>query len=177
MSETVADPSALVDAVMTASSMATSYLHGDRHWRAVALAALELAPYVPGADTSLALLFALFHDSRRENDDEDPGHGVRGAALAACLHGRAFELTVPGLATLIEACARHTDGEVSDDPSIGLCWDADRLNLWRVGKEPDPRRLSTVAARNPAAIAAAADYHGLAPSWSALFERLRPEPG
>jgi len=31
---------------------------------------------------------------------------------------------------------------------VGACWDADRFNLWRVGIEPDPRYLSTPAARD-----------------------------
>ena len=29
------------------------------------------------------------------------------------------------------------------------CWDADRLDLGRVGIRPDPRRLFTAAARSP----------------------------
>jgi hypothetical protein len=41
---------------------------------------------------------------------------------------------------------------VSDDPTIGACWDADRLNLWRLGRRPDDRLLSTDTARDPATI-------------------------
>ena len=40
----------------------------------------------------------------------------------------------------------HTDGTISDDPTIGCCWDADRLDLPRVGMQPDPALLSTEAA-------------------------------
>jgi hypothetical protein len=49
--------------------------------------------------------------------------------------------------------AHHTEGETSQDSSIGACWDSDRLNLWRVGHEPDPRYLSTATARRPERIA------------------------
>jgi hypothetical protein len=34
-----------------------------------------------------------------------------------------------------------------------VCWDADRLNLWRVGIKPDPRFLSTQPARSVERIA------------------------
>lgn len=35
------------------------------------------------------------------------------------------------------------------DPTLGVCWDADRVNLWRVGIRPDTFRLSTAAAKGP----------------------------
>ena len=41
------------------------------------------------------------------------------------------------------ACEEHTNGGIGPDPTVGVCWDADRLNLWRVGIIPDPRFLST----------------------------------
>jgi uncharacterized protein len=46
------------------------------------------------------------------------------------------------------ACEEHTNGGVAPDPTVGACWDADRLNLWRVGIRPDPRLLTTGAARS-----------------------------
>jgi uncharacterized protein len=39
------------------------------------------------------------------------------------------------------------DGQVTDDPTLGAAWDADRLDLPRVGVAPDPARLSTAAGR------------------------------
>jgi len=38
---------------------------------------------------------------------------------------------------------------------VQTCWDADRLDLGRVGKKPDPLRLCTAAARKPEIISAA----------------------
>jgi len=53
---------------------------------------------------------------------------------------------------------------------VGICWDADRLNLWRVGIEPDPAYLTTETARTPEAIAYGrelcdAQARGDLPSW------------
>ena len=48
---------------------------------------------------------------------------------------------------LFEACRLHTDGHTAGDPTLLACWDADRLDLGRVGITPDPRRLCTDAAR------------------------------
>ena len=41
------------------------------------------------------------------------------------------------------AIRHHVDGDVSDDPTIGTCWDADRLDLGRVGIVPDEQYMST----------------------------------
>lgn len=49
------------------------------------------------------------------------------------------------LETLVSAIERHGAGETSEDPTVGACWDADWLNLWRVGVRPDPVLLSTAA--------------------------------
>jgi hypothetical protein len=46
------------------------------------------------------------------------------------------------------ACEEHTNGGVSSDPTVGVCWDSDCLNLWRVGIRADPYGLSTEAARS-----------------------------
>jgi uncharacterized protein len=167
----------LVDAVLAASTSAGSYLHGERHWRAVAHAGMELAPLVPGARRDVVFLFALFHDSRRLNDDDDPEHGARAAALAEELHGDLYDIGHEGLDLLRLACRDHAGGATSAEPTIAACWDADRLNLWRVGFVPSPALLSTAAAREPDRIRAAAAWHDEAPSWDALVERLGPATG
>jgi uncharacterized protein len=46
-------------------------------------------------------------------------------------------------ALLEEACIWHTDRDFSDNPTIGTCWDADRLDLGRVGMIPNPKFMST----------------------------------
>ena len=125
-------------------------IHGPDHWRRVERNGLLLANRT-GADLAVVRLFALFHDSRRENDGWDPGHGARGAAFAASLRGNAYDLDDERFELLHHACEWHTDGEFHDDPTIATCWDADRLDLGRVGIVPDPAYLSTAFGREIAA--------------------------
>ena len=94
--------------------------------------------------------FALFHDSRRINEGVDDGHGFCGAELAATLRGVAFDLSDEDFALLYAACAGHTDGLTVGDITVQTCWDADRLDLGRVGIVPEPRRLCTHPARESA---------------------------
>jgi len=161
----------LVAAVVGRAPLARSWHHGELHWQAVGHAGAELLPQVDGCDAEVLFLFALFHDAQRENEHRDPGHGRRGAALARELHGALFDVGEERLALLCEACDGHTDVERSDDATVGACWDADRLNLWRVAIPPTPRFLSTPAARDPQLIARAATWHGAAYGWEALAER------
>jgi len=121
-------------------------IHGPSHWKRVERNGLFIAERT-GAIVDVVTLFALFHDSRRVNEDQDDGHGERGAAFAATLRGVMFDLPDPHFDLLHHACARHTDGQLSDDPTIGACWDADRLDLGRVGIIPSENFMSTVVGR------------------------------
>ena len=136
-----------MEAVLERSTGKDSFLHGEGHWRRVAAAGLSLIQETPGADPAVVFLFTLFHDSMRVNDGHDPLHGPRGAALAGELRGRAFDLEDAEMNLLGFACEEHTNGGIESNATVGVCWDADRLNLWRVGIRPDPRLLSTEAAR------------------------------
>lgn len=88
------------------------------------------------------------HDSCRENDGHDPFHGSRAVDFAGELRGRLFDIDDAGFALLEEACSKHSDGHMEAHPAVQACWDADRLDLWRVWITPDPRRLATQAARS-----------------------------
>jgi uncharacterized protein len=98
------------------------------------------------AKVEIVQLFAVFHDSRRVNESVDDGHGRRGADLAVELR-HLFTLPDADFALLYEACAHHTDGLVEADITIQTCWDADRLDLGRVGMVPSPTKLCTHAAK------------------------------
>ena len=169
----IPDVSRLAEAVLEKSTGKDSSIHGESHWQRVAAAGLTLLPETPGADPALVFLFALFHDSMRLNDNYDPLHGPRGAALARQLRGEAFDLEDAEMNLLAFACEEHTNGGIGPDPTVGVCWDADRLNLWRVGIIPDPRFLSTEAARSEERIAWA---HGLQQerfAWAELYRAFR----
>ena len=150
-----------------------SHLHGEEHWHAVTATGLDLAVDEPGADPELLFLFGLLHDTRRQSDGRDREHGPRAAAFAVELHAAGvFALEAGRLELLRFALERHAFGEVSDDPRIGACWDADRLHLPRVGFRVDPALLSTRAARQPEAVTAAASRRSERIVWAALIERL-----
>ncbi|QDT14849.1 HD domain-containing protein [Alienimonas californiensis] len=138
------DPDGLIATVKGAGFSDHHSIHGPRHWARVERNGLYCARSC-GADGEVVTLFALFHDCRRMNDGHDPDHGRRGGAFAERLNGRFFQLEPDRLATLVAACARHTDGETTDDPTIGACWDGDRLDLIRLGIEAAPHYMSTPA--------------------------------
>lgn len=125
-------------------------VHGPDHWRRVERNGLLLAER-SGADVAVVRLFAIFHDSRRLNDGTDAEHGARGADYAASLRGNAFELADDRFELLRHACVHHTSGLHHADPTIGTCWDADRLDLGRVGVIPHPKFMSTAFGREIAA--------------------------
>lgn len=121
-------------------------IHGPSHWRRVEENGLLVAPR-SGAVVDVVRLFAVFHDSRREDDGSDDSHGERGAVYAAGLRGVLFDLSDEHFKLLEYACIWHTQGKLSKDPTIGTCWDADRLDLGRVGIQPEARFMSTAFAR------------------------------
>ncbi|MDP9478283.1 MAG: HD domain-containing protein [Actinomycetota bacterium] len=126
--------------------LARSELHGEDHWRRVALTGARIADRTLGVDRLVVLLFALLHDAGRLRDFFDEHHAYRGARLARELL-KGGELVSPDqLGTLLHAIERHDSGGRSEDPTIAACWDADRLDLWRLGVRPNPALLSTEAA-------------------------------
>ena len=130
-------------------SMGEWSLHGPDHWRRVERNGLELAK-TTDADPIVVRLFALFHDSCRESESFDPEHGERGAELALKLHGDLFEVHEHQLEFLVEACQGHHHGGTSDGITVGTCWDADRLDLPRVGIAPNEAYMSTEEGRRRA---------------------------
>jgi uncharacterized protein len=126
-------------------------VHGPSHWRRVEHNGLHLAAETPGTDAIVVRLFAVFHDSRRQNEFTDHQHGLRGGELAQLLRGQFFELSDARFALLYYACACHERGRTSDDPTIGASWDADRLDLPRVSIKPMAELMSTAAGKAMAA--------------------------
>ena len=59
---------------------------------------------------------------------------------------------------LKEACRLHTTTHRTGNPTIDACFDADRLDLWRVGITPDPEHLATEIGKE---IAQSTDYEEL----------------
>jgi uncharacterized protein len=123
-------------------------LHGPDHWARVERHGIRLTQATEGADLLVVRLFAVFHDAERINESVDPEHGRRAAELVDRRHGEWFRVSDAQLSVLRTACKYHADGDVTDNPTIGCCWDADRLDLPRVGIEPHRDFMSTETGRN-----------------------------
>lgn len=129
-------------------------IHGAPHWARVRHNGLILAE-LTGANTRIVEYFAFIHDLGRQNDDYDPEHGFRAANIAERIAGDLIDVSQRELDLLIEACHGHSDGHLEADVTVMTCWDADRLDLGRVGICPDPNRLCTEVARGQELLEAA----------------------
>lgn len=121
--------------------------HGPSHWLQVRKNGLHLCQHHP-ADEEIVRLFALFHDSCRQNEYSDPEHGPRGAQLAIQFRQAGhFQLDDLRMELLVTACSIHNGAPPQTEPTLAVCLDADRLDLGRVGITPDPLLLSTSTAK------------------------------
>lgn len=118
--------------------------HGVSHWGRVHETGMRIAA-INGADPAVVEYFAIFHDARRENEVRDDDHGRRGAELAERLRP-GLDLSDAQMEELKYACIHHTNGLTEGSVSVRTCWDSDRLDLWRVGIQPDSPFLCTEAA-------------------------------
>ena len=123
-----------------------STIHGPAHWLRVDSNAQLLARDT-GADIMVVRLFAFLHDVCRLNDGRDRMHGPRAADKLRELPVYLITITPEQMKLLEYAIRHHTDGVTSDDPTIGTCWDADRLDLGRVNIVPKASRMSTSAGK------------------------------
>ena len=128
----------IVHAILEDYALPWDGTHGVPHWARVLENGLRLAKDT-GGNIEVVQLFAIFHDARRVNEGIDEGHGQRGAELAAAFRGEWFKLADGDFDLLYAACADHTEGGTDGDITIQTCWDADRLDLGRVGICPHPR--------------------------------------
>lgn len=140
------DRAAIMKVILDGYQLPVRGYHGVVHWARVLENGLRVAES-NGADREVVQLFAIFHDSRRVNECRDHGHGQRGGDLARSLRGSLVHLDDARFDLLFEACRLHTDGHVDGDATLQACWDADRLDLGRVGITPKPDWLCTDAAR------------------------------
>jgi uncharacterized protein len=86
------------------------------------------------------------------NDGIDPEHGHRAAEFAMTLRDLHLTLDDDEFRLLQMACRGHSEGLLEADVTVMTCWDADRLDLGRVGIRPDPRYLCTPVAREASMI-------------------------
>lgn len=142
---------AVKDAAVLRFAMPIEGIHGLSHWERVRENGAHLVTH-SGGDPLVVELFAYLHDCCRESDGEDCEHGKRAAQFAQSLRSGILKITDDQFELLSFACEHHNRGRVTDDATVGACWDADRLDLGRVGYVPDRKYLSTAQAKRQAVI-------------------------
>lgn len=143
---------ALIKAIRARYALDWHGIHGVSHWARVRVNGLKLAA-LTGANLDVVELFAFLHDSCREDDGYDREHGWRAARFAKSLFGTHIRLPDREFDLLLQACGGHTISQTHHSITVQTCWDADRLDLLRVGIHPSPRKLCTDAARDPELLA------------------------
>jgi uncharacterized protein len=142
----------LIDLITNQFALPLTSIHGRAHWDRVRENGLRLAQRT-GAESAVVVLFAVLHDSKRLDDGLDLHHGKRAAEFVKSLRGTMITLADEYFEHLVYACEFHTDGLTEGNITVQTCWDADRLDLGRIGIRPDPQYLCTDAAKDPAMIA------------------------
>jgi uncharacterized protein len=174
-----------------------STLHGPAHWARVHRFANALLnrEHVPGDAQTCILLFAWLHDLAREDDEGTRTHAVDGAAqLDRILPAIGEPLSGDQREILRGAIHYHSDGMVAREAvvaglfdrvgwppelvilTIGCCWDADRLDLPRVGITPDPALMSTSSWRDVQVLSARIHHVDLAKPDGVRFPETTYDP-
>ena len=120
--------------------------HGLEHWLRVLINGRLLAKE-NGADIQVVEHFALVHDISRINENYDAHHGEQAAKFVNSF-SKWLNLDEHQLYLLTEACKYHSAGRIIPNETIQTCWDADRLDLGRVGIKPKVAYLGTPLARD-----------------------------
>ena len=127
--------------------------HGLSHWEKVERNAFVLSlEYVNGRvsfreDVNLKVVcyFAYLHDKCRINDWEDLEHGARAADMLHTFRDTLLkDFTDEEFSLLEKACRYHTTELRCGNSTIDVCFDADRLDLGRVGITPAPDKMATL---------------------------------
>jgi uncharacterized protein len=136
--------------VMSVFKCGAHSIHGPSHWQRVDVFGLNIAK-ASGADLTVVRLFALLHDSCRQDDGADLEHGPRAVEMLDRIVPTVFAIDPGRFDVLKEAIRLHTTGQTTNEPTIGTCWDADRLDIGRVGMTPSAEYMSTAAGKDMAA--------------------------
>ena len=121
-------------------------IHGISHWDRVARNADALS--TSDVDSLVVKAFAYIHDVERINESDDWQHGPRAALLVDEIRSSVLGfLNDLEIEQLKEACRLHTLRHKTEDATVNACFDADRLDLGRVGITPNPDKMATETGR------------------------------
>jgi uncharacterized protein len=121
-------------------------IHGAGHWARVRANGLTIAT-ANGANKRVVEYFAFLHDACRLSEGRDHLHGQRAELLSRSIRKNLIKLDDSEFNLLVAAIEGHTHGQDHEDLTVCTCWDADRLDLTRIGITPDPARLCTEVGR------------------------------
>ncbi len=138
----------LLDVVRKEFILEWNGIHGAPHWARVRENGLRLAK-VTGANTEVVELFAFLHDLKRLDNGKDPDHGRRAAEFVKTIRHLLGTISDSDIGILVFACAYHSDGLTEGHITVQTCWDADRLDLGRIGRKPEGQYLCTRVAKQP----------------------------
>ncbi len=124
--------------------------HGIYHWERVYENSQILSSYYK-IESEVFELFALLHDSKREDEYSDIYHGKRASIFVQELLDDGTE----DAKRLIYACVNHTSSSSRDrenplvnDIVVQICFDSDRLDIGRVGYVLDKKYFATNFAKS-----------------------------
>jgi len=125
--------------------------HGIYHWQRVFLNTQKLAKYY-NVTSEIFELFSILHDSKRENEYQDINHGKRASEFVKELIERKYiKLDTIDEQRLIYACVNHTKPDMTNllynDIIVQICFDADKMDIERVGIIPDKKYFLTQYAK------------------------------
>jgi len=141
-----------------------STLHGPAHWARVHRFALVLAAQLklPRPQRYCVEVFAWLHDLARVDDGGGRQHAIDGAEQVRTFASQVFPALSEDQVFIVKLAIRHhSDGLTADVAAhqglfsncawptdlalntVACCWDADRLDLLRLGREPLNQYMST----------------------------------
>lgn len=127
-------------------------IHGLPHWQRVERNGILLSLTMYNSklcfrkevNIKVICLFAYLHDKCRLNNNSDLKHGERAANMLHTIKDTLLkDLDDEEFSLLEQACKLHTTTHKTGNPTIDTCFDADRLDLKRVGIEPCPDKMAT----------------------------------
>jgi uncharacterized protein len=127
-------------------------IHGLPHWQKVERNGILLSLierngklcFREGVNIKVVCIFAYLHDKCRLNNNADLKHGERTADMLHTIRDTLLkDLDNEEFSLLEQACKLHTTTHKTGNPTIDTCFDADRLDLKRVGIEPCPDKMAT----------------------------------
>ena len=133
----------IIKTIISTSKSAGFITHGVKHWLRVERNALFLADHYD-INPLFVQLFAFCHDCKRINDGHDEHHGKRAADYLLANPDLCKDLSSEEYKELQYACEWHTHKIEAPNLKIGICWDADRLDLHRDCRKSCLRRADPV---------------------------------